>query len=357
MSGSARAHDGAESWPKKRSRRKGSGKKTSVCEKQEKRGCPDAAESALSVLPDLTDRLIKCGNYEEYLQWREGYRRWREGNAEGAHGEGAQVASHAATTEGPLRLEKSWRDGYRSWRKGGTKGAQGKMEAMGQRSDELECKPMARNGSRRLPLVIYDVIMTADGESALVPSDGPEIAPMAVKDFPEEAVLTVRVFRFLEDRSDEKTDWEERLLNVNSGSIFWLPWQLAPNMHTKAGAKYGTWFTVHYVQVFAKHFNSAYHMCNEGFTGGAKTFGSSGANKKVTGEKMPEGYFWYVSPAAGQEHLRIQDQGWQHLDREGPYDGKAFIKLWQEQGSPMQVRALQDMLAKVVEASVERKLT
>jgi len=205
MSGSARAHDGAESWPKKRSRRKGSGKKTSVCEKQEKRGCPDEAESALSVLPDLTDRLIKCGIYEEYLQWREGYRRWREGNAEGAHGEGAQVASNAATTEGPLRLEKSWRDGYCSWRKGGIKGAQGKME--------------------------------------------------------------------------------------------------------------------------------------------------------VTGEKMPEGYFWYVSPAAGQEHLRIQDQGWQHLDREGPYDGKAFIKLWQEQGSPMQVRALQDMLAKVMEASVERKLT
>jgi len=314
--------------------------------------CP-AQEQGKTELADLTPHLIKCGVYEEYKRWREGYRRWREGDAHGAHGEGGSAMDHA-TTEGPLRLSQSWRDAYRNWRAGGARGARGEMEAHGQHRHH-DCGPAVPGHDSILPAVIYDVVAAEGGQPALVPSDGPEIAPMLIKDFPPEAVLTIRVFRFFEDRSDEARVWEKNLLNVNSGSLFWLPWHLAPSMHTKAGAKYGTWFTIHYVQVYAKHFTSAYHMCNEGCHGGAKTFGcSQGSSRTITGESMPEGYFWYVSPAAGKEHLRTE--GWQHLDRAGPFDGTALLAVWRQQGSPMEVRALQEVLAKVVHDATEVKL-
>jgi hypothetical protein len=299
-------------------------------------------------LADLTQHLIKCGAYEEYTRWREAYRRWREGEAKGACGEGSAMMH--ATTEGPLRLSQTWRDAYRNWRAGGVRGARGEMEIHG-----CDCTPAVLDHGSTLPPVIYDVVAGEDGQPALVPSDGPEAVPMLVKDLPAEAVLTIRVFRFLEDRSDEACEWEKELLNVNSGSIFWLPWHLAPNMHTKAGAKYGTWFTIHYLQVYAKHFHSAYHMCNEGYHGGAKTFGSSQANcRAITGDSRPEGYFWYVSPASGKEHLR--SEGWQHLDRAGPFDGNSLLAEWRQRGSPMEVRALQDVLIKVVEDATKSKL-
>lgn len=259
----------------------------------------------------------------------------------------------SATTDGPLRLRPSWRDAYRTWRCGGTQGARGEMEAYGQRGDEVGKQ---LSGCRqKLPPVVYDVVADAQGQPAFVPSEGPPMDPIIVTDFPPEAVLTVRVFRFFEDKCDESQFWERGLLNVNSGSIFWLPWHLEPLMHSTAGAKYGRWFTIHYVQVLAKHFSSAYQMCNEGYSGGAKTFGSSSANSKaITGKAMPDGYFWYVSPAHGQEHL--DSGGWQHLDRAGPFDGEAFRKLWHENGSSMDVRVLQHLVTKMVEESGARTL-
>lgn len=305
-------------------------------------------------LPDLTDRLIKCGGYEEYQRWREAYRRWREGDAKGAEGEAsARIMGSSATTEGPIRLSQTWRDGYRSWRKGNCRGARGEMQVLGQRdpkttSQETPCQ-------QSLPPVVFDAVVGPRGQPAFLPSDGPMTTPILLEDFPKEAIITIRVFRFFEDRADEVCSWEKGLLNVNSGSIFWLPFHLAPNIHSKAGAKYGTWFTVHYVQAFAKHFQSEYHMCNEGCSSGAKTFGSSSANKKsITGQAMPDGYFWYVSPAASS--TQPLGTGWQHLDRAGPFDGSAFLQAWQEQGSPMEVRALQAILAKVMEGASKKKL-
>jgi len=318
---------------------------------------PKAKELKPAPLPDLTERLVKCGAFEEYQRWREAYRRWREGEARGAEGEaGVKRVGDSATTEGPIRLSQTWRDAYRSWRKGGLRGARGEMEAHGQHADEARSPQVS--GSIVVPPVVHDVVMGPSGEPAFLPSDGPSTAPIPLQDFPKEAMLTIRVFRFFEDRADEVCDWEKSLLNVNSGSIFWLPWQLKPNLHSKAGAKYGTWFTIHYVQVYAKHFQSQYHMCNEGVSSGAKTFGSSSASTKaVTGQAMPEGYFWYVSPASSST---IQEQpqrmGWQHLDRAGPFDGELFLRTWQERGSPMEVRVLQEIVAKMVSDSTKKKL-
>lgn len=300
-------------------------------------------------LRDLTEELIKCGAYEEYKRFREGYRRWRKGGAKGAVGDygarGGETRQYAladsfTVAEGPLLLGQSWRDDYRRWRAGNLRGASGRM------LQEPDVSEMSE--SRGLPPIVFDVVVCAGGEAGLLPSDGPPIAPMAIQDFPKEAVLTIRVFRFFEDKADERTVWEKGLLNVNSGSLFWLPWQLEPNMHTKDGAKYGTWFTMHYVKVLAKHFKSAYHMCNEGYNSGAKTFGCSSVGPRaITGKAMAEGYFWYVSPAAGQEHLR--HEGWQHLDCIGPFDGTAFLSLWRQYGSPLEARALQQVLARTVE--------
>lgn len=312
---------------------------------------------------DLTEHLVRCGAYEEYKRWREGYRCWREGAARGAAGEA--LRGDAATAEGPPTCcRSSWRDGYRNWRSGGLRGARGEMLQPPGRSRGVEATAAAAllpehrdkpPDDASLPPIVYDVVAGADGEPVLLPSDGPPTAPIQVTDLPAEAVITIRVFRFLEDRSDERQLWERSLLNVNSGSLFWLPWQLGPNLHTIAGAKYGTWFTIHFVQVLAKHFKSAYHMCNEGYSSGAKTFGCTGVGPRaITGEAMPEGYFWYVSPAVGQEHLR--SKGWQHLDRSGPFDGQALLRLWHERGSPLEARALQQVLARVQEEEAARRL-
>jgi hypothetical protein len=297
-------------------------------------------------LPDLTKHLVKCGALEEYTRWREAYRRWREGD-----GKGARDDMLSGNAEGTLQFAQTWRDGYRSWRRGGINGARGavaEMQAVGLQSDQ----PLAEMSE--LPPVVYDVVVTPGGEPGFVPSSGPATEPIHVQDFPPEALLTIRVFRFFEDFADEGQDWERCLRNVNSGSISWLPWHLAPNMHSKGGAKYGTWFTIHYVQVYAKHFKSAYHMCNEGASP-AKTFGTSPATSKaITGEALSAGYFWYVSPVI--DHAKLESQGWRHLHRAGPFDGKRFLELWTERKSPMEVKALQEVLAKVVQCSAETKV-
>mmetsp|Transcript_30325 Transcript_30325/g.87465 ORF Transcript_30325/g.87465 Transcript_30325/m.87465 type:complete len:475 (-) Transcript_30325:73-1497(-) len=46
-------------------------------------------------LPDLTDRLVELGVYQQYVSFRDGYKRWRQGGAQGAKGE-ATVSELAA---------------------------------------------------------------------------------------------------------------------------------------------------------------------------------------------------------------------------------------------------------------------
>lgn len=291
-------------------------------------------------LPDLTDRLVELGVHENYKIWHAGYRRWREGEANGASGE------VTAVTNDPPDAPKCLRDAYRTWRTGGSSGATA-SEAFNEQLYER----LAPLQSPDLPPVIYDIVACDDGQPALLPADGPVVDPLPIKDFPPDAIVTIRVVRFLEDRSDAEEDWEKNLTNVNSGSISWLPWHLAPKMHNKNGAKYGSWFNIHFVEVYAKHFTSAYHMCNGGNCG-AKTFGTSKANSTtITFDSLPKGqsYFWYVSPAGGKDQM--QSKGWQHLKRRGPFDGNAFLHDWQQRGSSMQPRALQLALAQVVARS------
>eukprot|EP00434_Breviolum_minutum_P024319 symbB.v1.2.021476.t1/scaffold1792.1/size124732/11 len=45
------------------------------------------AERAISMLPDLTERLKQQGQYEKYVKWRDGYRQWRSGGSSGSKGE------------------------------------------------------------------------------------------------------------------------------------------------------------------------------------------------------------------------------------------------------------------------------
>jgi hypothetical protein len=120
-------------------------------------------------------------------------------------------------------------------------------------------------------------------------------------------------------------------------------------MHSMAGAKYGSWFTVHYLQVYAKHFRSPYHMCNEGSSIPAKSFGSTNAEKTtVKGQEFQNGYFWHVSPAVPgsdatqEQHLNCW--GWKHLAREGPFDGAKFVEQWQKRGSPLATPDLQALI-------------
>jgi len=181
----------------------------------------------------------------------------------------------------------------------------------------------------------------------LVPIDGPAVEGLHIEDFPPDALVTVRAFRFFEDRQDEKEVWERELRNLNSGSLLWLLVHLTPGMHSVSGAKYGTWFTIHYLQVKAKHFKSAYHMCNEGWSP-AKSFGSMVETSVIKGRPLEEGYFWFVSPAEATSARTQRDQlnswGWKHLAREGPFDGTQFIEEWKKRGSPLRTRDLQATL-------------
>jgi len=210
--------------------------------------------------------------------------------------------------------------------------------------------------------VIFDVVATGSGEPVLIPIDGVKSSKHPVKDLSEDTLVTIRVFRFFEALSNESQDWEHKLRNVNSGSILWLLVHLLPGMHSASGAKYGKWFTVHHLRIYAKHFASGYHMCNDGTCPIAKTFGSSSAiTRLVSGKKLPRGYFWYVSPDGDGLGKRLQDvsrettlieHGWQHLARDGPFDGDVFLQEWRRGGSPMDETGLQAVFKNIAPVSI-----
>lgn len=56
-----------------------------------------AASSSKSVgdLPDLNDKLLEQGAYEQYLQWQQDYRHWRSGGARGSTGELTELTGDA----------------------------------------------------------------------------------------------------------------------------------------------------------------------------------------------------------------------------------------------------------------------
>merc|ERR1712151_536791 len=106
-------------------------------------------------------------------------------------------------------------------------------------------------------------VMGESNGPALVPVDGPPVPPILVQSFPPEASVTIRTFRFFENRADETQVWEQELQNVNSGSLVFVPVHMCPGLHSSAGAKFGTWFTIHYIRVYVKHFSSSYFMADE----------------------------------------------------------------------------------------------
>merc|ERR1719161_770831 len=87
--------------------------------------------------------------------------------------------------------------------------------------------------------VFYDVAADEAGQPVLAPINGPADARIRIDEFPPEALVTIRVFRFFEHRSDEDEIWEKELRNLNSGSLLWLPMHLTPGSHSANGAKYG----------------------------------------------------------------------------------------------------------------------
>jgi len=269
-------------------------------------------------LPDLTP-LMEDEDRNRYFAWRNEYRCWREGGSKGAHGWVTAADSGNA----------AWRDSYRCWRLGKTRGAVGEisdasakpMETLKKAAPELTSKIEA------IPALVFDVVSEVPDVPSLLPVDGPAVAAISIDEFPADALVTIRVFRFFEDLADEEQVWEKELQNVNSGSLHWLPVHLDPGMHSAKGAKHGTWFTIHYLQVFAKHFRSAYHQAEEGACYSAKTFGSTEAETStMSGKPLQKGYFWFISPSS-------LNNGWQHLCRAGPFDGKLFHAEWSEGAS------------------------
>jgi len=202
---------------------------------------------------------------------------------------------------------------------------------------------------------VYDVVANNEAELELLPLGAKKgEGRITVGELHQDDSVLIRVFRFFEDKDHEAHPWEEKLKNVNSGSLLWLLVHVLPKMHSVRGCKYGKWFTTHTVRVQARHFASAYHMCNEGCAGQAKTFGTSPANKSlVTGEKLPSGYFWFVSPTHWEAEASAKDtahddhleaKGWQHIRREGPFNAEDFVEEWHRQDSPMDEESLQKIV-------------
>mmetsp|Transcript_22068 Transcript_22068/g.75673 ORF Transcript_22068/g.75673 Transcript_22068/m.75673 type:complete len:329 (-) Transcript_22068:319-1305(-) len=203
--------------------------------------------------------------------------------------------------------------------------------------------------------IVYDVIGGPEGQPHVLPvrDDGLEMPSCPVSALPEDTLLDVRVFRFFEDLCSANDVWEQEMRNVNTGSLLWLPVHLQPKMHSGTGCKFGKWFTIHHIRVFAKHFQSGYHMAEEG-SSFAKTFGSTlGLTNLITGGRLPRSYFWFVSPDNHgfgkpsedvKEELNLLKHGWQHVAREGPFDGDGFMSEWHTQGSPVEERCLQKLL-------------
>mmetsp|Transcript_68470 Transcript_68470/g.198596 ORF Transcript_68470/g.198596 Transcript_68470/m.198596 type:complete len:287 (-) Transcript_68470:465-1325(-) len=194
--------------------------------------------------------------------------------------------------------------------------------------------------------VVHDVVASPSGEPMLLAASGEAgELPFYVADLPGDTPLVIRVFRFFETKSDAATPWERELRNVNSGSLLWVPVHMQPKMHSMAGAKYGDWFTVHHIEVLAKHFKSGYFMCEEGSCPLAKTFGSTrGVEKLVTGKNLPEGYFWFVTPHREIDGDSLERLGWRHLSVEGPFDGTSFLKGWKAGGMPTEATSVQEMV-------------
>lgn len=365
------------------------------------------------ILPDLTQRLIDCGCHGQYLAWQEAYLRWRRGQAHGAKGEPLQhieqerkktrlsVKKSCATGKAQVCHKRplpdlthilidaglhdqylAWHKGYLRWRTGQARGAQGDLspralkrfesmlEQCCQVQDALQDALQEYRGALQeaqtrvlqtvqqpiahdacgLSQTVFDVASDTQGELMLVPVDGPPGAGMRLEELAQDALVSVRVFRFFEHCADEKQVWERELRNVNSGSLTWLPTHLAPGLHSRQGAKYGKWFTIHTVQVYAKHFKSAYHMCEEGCNILAKSFGCTQAQKwTIDHVPLETGYFWFVSPVSADGSSTSEDGhlnacGWRHLSSEGPFHGEAFLKEWQKRGSRMATHDLQAML-------------
>lgn len=222
------------------------------------------------------------------------------------------------------------------------------QEPMPPRVEAMAEQPLS-SGSN----IFYDVIGDVGGQPVLLPIESAE-PRIAVRDLPADAVVNIRVVRFFEDRDDEKCPWEKRLQNVNSGSLLWLPVHLMPKTHSVHGCKYGGWFTVHYIRLNAKFLKSGYHMCKEGVSL-AKTFGAtSGVSTLITGKILQNGYFWFVSPSKGSadDENCLLVHGWQHLRREGPFDGNTFLSEWRKQGSPMEEAHIQQVLQLVQHSSL-----
>jgi len=291
-------------------------------------------------LPDLMP-LMKDEDRNRYFAWRNEYRRWREGDSKGAQG--------WVTAAGPSNA--AWRDSYRGWRLGKSRGAVGELSDANAKPMETlkKAAPELASKIEGIPALVFDVVSEEPDVDvpSLLPVDGPAVAAISIDQFPADALVTIRVFRFFEDRADEEQVWEQELQNVNSGSLHWLPVHLEPGMHSAKGAKHGTWFTIHYLQVFAKHFRSAYHQAEEGACYMAKTFGSTEAETwTMSGKPLQKGYFWFVSPTSRGS----SNNGWQHLCRTGPFDGKLFHEEWSKNGRPFEARALQRLLETACEA-------
>jgi len=204
---------------------------------------------------------------------------------------------------------------------------------------------------------LHDVVADVAGNMMLLPVHGG--APLSVSELPDDAVVTIRVFRFFEDQADGERIWERELRNVNSGSLLWLIVHLMPRMHSVAGRKYGQWCTVHHIRVRAGCLRAGYHMAQEGSCPFAKTFGATVAVKGlVTGESLPTGYFWFVSPHRGcdgecdsavvEEEEVLERQGWRHVRRSGPFDGEAFLSAWRARGASLDEACLRDALSEFV---------
>merc|ERR1719296_677306 len=93
-------------------------------------------------------------------------------------------------------------------------------------------------------------------------------------------------------------------------------------------------------------------MCNEGVCP-AKTFGmSTGVKALVTGKKLEQPYFWFVTPRGVGDQVdteaHLHAHGWQHVGRQGPFDGNAFSAAWKKQGSPLEEMPLQTVLRSVL---------
>jgi len=184
---------------------------------------------------------------------------------------------------------------------------------------------------------VCDVVANAAGEPMLLPVHGGP--SRAVTEVPEDEVVTVRVFRFFEDKADHDQIWERELRNVNSGSLLWLAVHLEPGKHSLAGAKYGRWFAVHHVRVRARLLvSNGYFMFEEGCCPLAKHFGATSAIRGlISGDKLATGYYWFASPdrpGAGASHKDVTDQecmekfGWQHAGFKGLFSGDEFLDKW-----------------------------